>query len=162
METDLAERLRESLRSPWAAGIIAGSIGLLLSFGLRGLSIARPLGDPLPLTLSLGQLTRGLTYFPWRPILAHLIFALVLGALSFAFLLLISWDSASGDQAAKTGRIAAAINVGIVAILSVDAAVVGFWYLVAGLVSVVITGFAARFSAFLWRRRDRIERTTDS
>jgi hypothetical protein len=116
--------------------------------------VARPLGDPMPLMLSISQVTRGLTYFPWRPILVHLIFAVMLGVLSFFVLVLLNRDSANTDKAAKTARIAAVINVGIVAIFAVDAVVVGFYYLISGLVSVVITGYAARFAAYLWRRRD--------
>ena len=106
---------------------------------------------PLPLTLSIGQLPRGFTYFSWWPLLAHLLFALLLGVLSFAFPLILSRGPTSGNQAAMTGRIAAAINIGAVAILSVDSVLVGIWLLVAGLVSFMITSCSARAAAFLWR-----------
>jgi hypothetical protein len=154
METNLSGRLRKSFSGPWPAGIISGTIGLILSFSLRGLTVARPLGDPMPLMLSISQIPRGLTYFPWRPILVHFLFAVMLGVLSFFVLVLINRDSANTDGAAKVGRIAAVINVGVVAIIAVDAVVVGFWYLISGLVSVVLTGYAARLAAILWRRRD--------
>jgi len=144
-----------SLSGPWPAGIISGAIGLFLSFSLRGLTVARPLGDPLPLMLSISQITRGLTYFPWRPILVHILFALMLGVLSFFVLVLLNRDSANTDKAAKTARIAAVINVGFVAIFAVDAMVVGFWYLISGLVSIVITSYAARLAAIFWLRRNR-------
>ena len=136
-------------------------MGLILSFGLKGLTVARPLGDPMPLMLSISQVTRGLTYFPWRPILVHLIFAVMLGVLSFVVLALLNRDSANTGKAAKTARIAAVINVGIVAIFAVDAVVVGFYYLISGLVSVVITGYAARLTAILWLRRNRRPQTAD-
>ena len=154
METDLSGRLRKSFSGPWSAGILSGAIGLILSFSLRGLTVARPLGDPMPLMLSISQVTRGLTYFPWRPLLVHFLFAVMLGVLSFFVLLLLNRNSANSDKAAKTARIAAVINVGFVAIFAVDAVVVGFWYLISGLVSIVITGYAARFAASLWRRRE--------
>ncbi len=123
--------------------------------------MARPLGDPLPLMLSISQVTRGLTYFPWRPILVHLLFAVMLGVLSFFVLALLNRNSANTDAAAKAGRIAAVINVGFVAIFAVDAVVVGFWYLISGRVSVVITGYAARVAALLWRRHKARPRTTN-
>ena len=49
---------------------------------------------------------------------------------------------------------AAIINVGLVALLSVDAIIVGFWYLLAGLLSVLVSGLAASliFSRWLGRR----------
>jgi hypothetical protein len=105
--------------------------------------------------LSISQVTRGLTYFPWRPILVHFLFAVMLGVLSFFVSLLLNRDSANSDTAAKTARIAAVINVGFVAIFAVDAMVVGFWFLISGLISVVITGYAARLAAILWLRRNR-------
>jgi hypothetical protein len=115
----------------------------------------------MPLMLSISQVTRGLTYFPWRPILVHLLFAVMLGVLSFFVLVLINRDSANTDTAAKVGRIAAVINVGVVAIFAVDAMVVGFWYLISSLASVVLTGYAARFAALLWHRRNKRPRTAD-
>jgi hypothetical protein len=145
--------LRRSVNGVWAAGIIAGVIGLVISFSLRDLAPARPLGDPLPLTLSIAQITKGFTYFPWRPLILHLIFALFLGILSFTILWIISREQSGPDQAAKAGRIASGINLLVVATLAVDAVVVGIYYLIAGLVSIIITGSIARLAAALWARK---------
>lgn len=136
----------------WAAGVISGVLGLIISFSLRDLSPARPLGDPLPLTLSIAQITRGFTYFPWRPLILHLIFALFLGILSFTILWIIYREQTGPGQATMAGRIAAGINLIVVATLAVDAVVVGFYYLIAGLVSIIITGSVARLAAALWAR----------
>lgn len=51
-----------------------------------------------------------------------------------------------------SGRIASIINVGIVALLAVDAVIVGFWYVIAGAISVLITGFTAGLLASRWPR----------
>jgi hypothetical protein len=140
-------------RLPLAAGIIAGVLGLLISFGLRGIMPARPVGDPLPLMLAVTGLTRGFLYLPWRPALFHLIFAAFLGTLTVAVLNTAQRGRSSRRDAAFAGRIAAIINVGVVAILSVDAVIVGFWYLMSGLVSILISGFVAgRVAGWLKRR----------
>lgn len=60
-------RRRSRIDTVLISGLAAGLAGLVISFGLKGLVPARPLGDPLPLILSATQLTRGLLYFPWRP-----------------------------------------------------------------------------------------------
>jgi hypothetical protein len=65
---------------------------------------------------------------------------------------IFSRKAAGPDQAAKAGRIAAGINLLVVATLAVDAVVVGVYYLIAGLVSIVITGSSARLAAALWAR----------
>ena len=150
-------RLRRGDRDPWIGGVAAGFAGLAISFGLRGLSLARPLGDPLPLILSVTQLTRGFTYFPWRPLIAHLIFAISLGILSSVMLWIIARNDAGPDQAAKAGRIASGINLIVVAALAVDAPIVGFWYLIAGAASLIITGVSARYTAVLFKRM-KVER----
>jgi hypothetical protein len=151
-------RALSGLGGVWAAGVISGVLGLVISFSLRDLAPARPLGDPLPLTLSIAQVTRGFIYFPWRPLIVHLVFALLLGILSFTILWTISREESGPDQAAKAGRIAAGINLIVVAALAVDAAVVGFYYLIAGLASIIITGSSARLAAALWaRKRKRLK-----
>jgi hypothetical protein len=158
MESRLWKGLRNLARAlsglggVWAAGLISGVLGLVISFSLRDLMPARPLGDPLPLTLSIAQVTRGFTYFPWRPLILHLIFALFLGILSFVTLWIIYREAIEPDQAARAGRIAAGINLIVVATLAVDAVVVGVYYLIAGLVSIIITGSSARLAAALWAR----------
>jgi hypothetical protein len=158
MESRTWKSLRRSVNGVWAAGIIAGVIGLVVSFSLRDLAPARPLGDPLPLMLSVTQITRGFTYFPWRPLILHLIFALFLGILSFATLWIIYRKAIEPDQAAKAGRIAAGINLIVVATLAVDAVVVGVYYLIASLASIIITVSSARMAAALWtRKRKRLK-----
>lgn len=148
-----AFRVRLGDRLPLAAGIVAGAIGLLISFGLRGIMPARPVGDPLPLMLAVTGLTRGFLYLPWRPALFHLIFAAFLGIMTVAVLKAAQRGRPSHRSATFAGRIAAIINVGVVAILSVDAVIVGFWYLMSGLVSILITGFVAgRVAGWLKRR----------
>jgi hypothetical protein len=130
----------------------AGLIGLIISFALKGLVPTRPLGDPLPLVLSATQLTRGFLYFPWRPLVFHLLFLLFLALLTVIILRLISQRLPDKGEAARAGRIAALINVGIVALLAIDAFMVGFWYLASGLVSFLLTGFAAGLIANRWRQ----------
>ena len=73
-------------KSPLLAGIITGFAGLAVSFGLKGANLGRHVGDPVPLMLSVTQVTDGFTYFPWRPPLTHLIFAVLLGILAFVVL----------------------------------------------------------------------------
>ncbi len=43
-------------------------------------------------------------------------------------------------------------SLGIVALLAVDAVIVGFWYVIAGAISVLITGFTAGLLASRWPR----------
>jgi hypothetical protein len=141
-------RLRE--RRPLLAGILAGLIGLVFSFAFKGVIPARPLGDPLPLMLSATSLTRGLLYFQWRAPLFHLIFALALALLAVVALRVLTGRRPGRAEAGFAGRIAAAFNVGVVALLAIDALIVGLWYLMAGVVSVLITGYAAGLLATLW------------
>ena len=135
------------------AGLSAGLIGLVISFGLKGLIPARPLGDPLPLILSVTQLTRGFLYFQWRPPLFHLLFALFLGLLAVAILRLVARQAPDRENAVRAGRIAALINLAVVALLAIDALMVGFWYLTAGVVTILLTGFAAGLIASRWPRK---------
>lgn len=151
------------------AGMAAGGIGLVLSFAFRGAIPGRALGDPLPLALSVTGITTGFTYFNWRAPLYHALFAALLGLLATAAVLLLNRDAPSGRrdplesglvrQASQMGRragqIAAGINVGIVALLQVDALVVGLWYLMAGAASLMISSFIAGRAAGLWQRHGR-------
>lgn len=130
----------------------AGSIDLLISFALADLSPARPLGDPVPLVLSAMQLTRGLLYFPWRPVVLHLIFVLFLALTAAVILRLAVKRAPDKDEATRAGRSAAFINVGVVAIVNVDAFMVDFWYLAAGGVSLLLTGFIASLFAHVWHK----------
>ena len=152
MESNYSNGLRNLRARIWATGLAAGGLGLTVSFSLRDLAPARPLGDPLPVMLSVTQLTRGFTYFPWRPLIVHLIFAVGLGILSFVLLWIFTREESGPDQAAKVGRIASAINLVVVAALAVDAPVVGFWYLIAGVVSLIITGLSAKYAAVVYER----------
>jgi hypothetical protein len=143
-------------RGALLAGVIAGLAGLLLSYGLKGANLGRPLGDPMPLMLAVTQVTGGFIYFPWRPALYHLAFAVLLGVIGNLALWLIGKGMLTSSQATQAGRIAALINVLIVAVLAVDAVVVGFWYLVSGLASVFISGLAAglTYSTYaMWQKR---------
>lgn len=125
------------------AGILAGILGLAISYALKGLIPARPLGDPLPMMLAVTHLTRGFAYLPWQPALLHLLFAAFLGLLAVAVSRLASGTIPTGKQARYAGRIAALINVAVVAVLAIDAIIVGFWYLISGWVSVMVSGFVA-------------------
>ena len=141
-----------SERGPLLAGIFAGLIGLIFSFAFKGVIPARPLGDPLPLMLSATSLTKGFLYFQWRAPLFHLVFALALGLLAMAVLRLLTGRLPRRAEAAFAGRIAAVVNVGLVALLAIDAIIVGVWYLMAGVASLLITGYAAGLAATLWSR----------
>ena len=123
--------------------LVTGLVGLVVSFGLKGLVPARPLGDPLPLMLSVTQLPRGFLYFQWRPPLLHPLFAIVLGLLAVVTLRLVTQQMPIREQAVRAGRIAALVNVGVVALMAVDALMVGFWYLASGVVTILLTGFVA-------------------
>lgn len=144
-----APRKLVSAGTPLLAGILSGGIGLAISFGLRGSNLGRPLGDPTPLMVAVTQITNGFTYFPWRPALYHLIFAVLLGVLSLALLAILKKGNVSRKEAVQAGRIAALINVLFVAATEVDAVVVGFWYLVSGLASILISGLVAGLVAGL-------------
>ena len=136
-------RRRSRIDTVLISGLAGGLVGLVISFGLKGLVPARPLGDPLPLILSVTQLTREFLYFPWRPPLLHLLFSIFLGLLAVVTLRLITQRMPIRPQAVRAGRIAALVNVGVVALMTKDALMVGFWYLVAGVVTILLTGFVA-------------------
>ena len=136
-------RSRLARREPLLAGILAGVFGLAVSYALKGLVPARPLGDPLPLMLALTQIPRGFAYLPWQPALLHLLFAAFLGLLAVVVSRLVGGAFPARKQARYAGRIAALINVAVVAVLAVDAIIVGFWYLISGWVSIMLSGFVA-------------------
>ena len=145
-------RRRFNLGDSLLAGVMAGGIGLLLSFIMKGLIPARPLGDPLPLILAVTSVPRGFTYFQWRPPLLHLLFAVFLGFVALLVLRAILRRPPTRHEATRAGRIAALLGVVVVALLAVDALIVGIWYLIAGAVSILVTGFTAGFLASRWPR----------
>ena len=145
-------RRQLGVNGPLLAGFLAGGIGLAISYALKGLVPARPLGDPIPLILAATSIPRGFTYFPWRSPLFHLLFAIFLGILTLLILRAILQRTPVSQEATRASRIAALINVGIVALLAVDAVVVGFWYAIAGATSILVTGFTAGFLASRWPR----------
>ena len=148
--SDLSQRLEE--RGPLVAGLFAGGIGLVISFALKGIVPARPLGDPVPLMLAASAIPRGFTYFPWKPALFHLIFAVALGLLAVIILRFVSSSPVARRDAISAGRIAAVVNIVAVAILAVDAFIVALWYFIAGAASFLITGYAAGLLTAIWRR----------
>ncbi len=146
-------------QSPLLAGIITGFAGLAVSFGLKGANLGRPIGDPVPLMLSVTQVTDGFTYFPWRPALYHLVFAVLLGVLAVVTLVILGKGNVTRTGAIRAARIAALMNVLFVAVLRVDAIVVGFWYLVSGLASVLISGLVAGLAASWLAKRQEDSRS---
>ena len=56
------------------------------------------------------------------------------------------------DEYAASGRIAAVVNIVVVAIFAVDAFIVALWYFIAGAASFLITGYAAGLLIVIWRR----------
>jgi hypothetical protein len=134
------------------AGATAGLVGLIISFAGRGTIPGRVLGDPLPMALAVGRVAQGFAYFDWRSPLFHALFASFLGVLAAVVVWFSSRHHFTGERARLAGRIAAAINVGVVAILQVDALVVGFWYLMAGAMSFFLTSFVAGRIADAWQR----------
>jgi hypothetical protein len=73
-----------------------------------------------------------------------------LGLLVVAILRLITRQPPARGNATRAGRIAALINVAVVALLAVDALMVGFWYLIAGPVTILLTGLSAGLIATRW------------
>lgn len=138
-------------RGSQIAGLTAGGIGLVISFALKGIVPARPLGDPVPLMLAATAVPRGFTYFPWQPALFHLLFAVVLGLLAAVIMRVVMPRPITRREATIAGRIAAVVNIAVVAILVVDAFIVAIWYLIAGAASFLITGYAAGLLTVIWR-----------
>jgi hypothetical protein len=145
----LSQQLEE--RGSLIAGLTTGGIGLVISFALKGIVPARPLGDPVPLMLAASAIPRGFTYFPWRPALFHLLFAVALGLLATVIMWVVKGRPVTRREATIAGRIAAVVNIAVVAILAVDAFIVAIWYLIAGAASILITGYAAGLLAAIWR-----------
>ena len=135
-------------------GLITGLVGLLFSFAGRPLNLGRELGDPLPVVLSLSQALRGgLLYLNWRGVVWHLLFILFLVLLAAGILhLRLPKSQRQQISLGKVVRFAAVLNVLAVALTEVDAVVVGFWYLMAGFVSVFLAGVLAEGVAKLMNR----------
>ena len=126
------------------AGLLAGGIGLVVSFAGRGIILGRVLGDPLPLVLAPTQLMRTRLYFNWQAPLWHFLFAVGLGALSVVLLKFLPGKRPFPFNAPLiTARIAAAINILVVVLLQVDAVVVALYYAIAGFISISISSFVA-------------------
>ena len=126
-------------------GIIAGFIGLIVSFAGRPFNLGRELADPLPVVLSFSQALRGsLIYLNWRGVIWHLLFILfvilLVTGISRLWLPMAQWLEFKLGSAA---RLAVMLNIIVVAFTEVDAIVVGFWYLMAGFVSVFVAGALA-------------------
>lgn len=126
-------------------GLIAGFIGLIVSFAGQGLNLGRELGDPLPVVLGFSQALRGgLLYLNWRGVGWHLLFLLFLVVLNAGILRLWlpkdRWHQIRFNSAV---RIAAVLNVAAVALTEIDAVVVLVWYLLAGFISVYMAGILA-------------------
>ena len=125
------------------AGMIAGMIGIIISFTGRGLVPGRDLGDPLPLVLTIQHMFRGsFLYLNWRGLVWPLLFFGFIALLTTILLYFLGsnqgWEV---DDARGAARLATGIIVGVVAITEVDAVIVAFWYLLAGFVAILITGF---------------------
>ncbi|HIP72198.1 MAG TPA: hypothetical protein EYH05_12470 [Anaerolineae bacterium] len=146
-------RVRDRLDEANVAGIITAVLGLIISFAGRGIIPGRELGDPIVLTLSASQLIQGrFFYFNWRGLAFHLLFVVFLGGLAVVVLWLLSGRQPVGPAAAvRAGRLAAIVNVTAVALTEVDAFIVGFWYVAAGLISAYITGFVAGQITRRWK-----------
>ncbi|MCP5100863.1 MAG: hypothetical protein GY943_35375 [Chloroflexi bacterium] len=129
-------------------GIGVGAVGLLFSFLGKEIIPGRAWGDPMPVVLSIAQLTRGFLYWNWQSPLIHLLFLLGLAILT---VWVLRFRGHRGERlvmyASRAGQITAVINVLIIALLQTDAVVVGAYYLMSGLVAVWVTGEMARFLA---------------
>ena len=145
--------VKDRLDETNVAGIITAVIGLIISFAGRGIIPGRELGDPIVLTLSASQLIQGsFLYFNWRGLVYHLLFVMLLGVLAVVVLWLLSGRQPVDPAAAvRAGRLAAIVNVTAVALTEVDALIVGFWYVAAGLMSAYITGLVAGQIARRWK-----------
>lgn len=136
----------------WIGGI-TGLVGLALSFLGRGIIPGRVLGDPLPLVLSVAQLIRGPLYWNWQAPLIHILFLAILAGLAVSGVYLVRREKGGEWMlAVEVARVTAVINVGVVALMEIDAIVVGFYYIIGGLVSVWITGTVARWMAHQMKR----------
>ncbi len=139
-------------------GLLVGAVGLLFSFLLRDEITGRRLGDSLPLGLAIGQVLRGFLYFNWRSILVHVGFLLgLIGAVTAVFHINIrqqmTRQQLTVEQVQRNAQTAVIINLVGVAIFEVDAFIVGFWYLISGLLSYMFSRFIAEKIAKWWLRQ---------
>ena len=152
----MGQRLSQ-LNSPVVkVGIAAGFVGVLISMLGRGLNPGRVLADPLPVVLSVAQITRGLLYWNWQGVLVHVLFYLFLPVLSVAGIYF--WHNEKLDfivQAFDAGRLTAVINVVVVALQQIDAFTVAVYYLFGGFLMVWISGISAKWLAKKIENRDR-------
>lgn len=135
-------------------GIIVGFVGLLISFAGRPFNLGRELGDPLPVVLSLSQALRGSLIYPnWGGVLWHLLFILFLVLLIAGIVRLRLLPAQRlAVRLGAAARLAIIINVAVVAFTEVDAIVVGFWYVMAGFVSLFLAGALAEGVAKIMNR----------
>lgn len=103
------------------------------------------------MALAVSRVTQGFTYFDWRSPLFHALFASFLGALAAAMTWATNRDLFTSERARLTGRLASFINIGVVALLQVDAPVVAIWYLMAGAMSFFLTSVVAARMSDLWQ-----------
>ncbi|WP_420630574.1 hypothetical protein [Candidatus Leptofilum sp.] len=126
-------------------GLLVGLLGLPISFLGRDYNLGRELADPLPVVLGVSQAVRGgFLYLNWRGIVWHLAFIVFLLVLLVGIIRLrlpkTRWAELDYRAAAQ---VAVVLNVGLVALLEIDAFVVALWYSMAGLVSVLLTRLLA-------------------
>jgi hypothetical protein len=151
----LCEHVSEST----GVGVGVGVIGIALSFLGKHIVPGRAWGDPMPVILSIAQLTRGFLYWNWRSPLIHLLFLLGLA-------LLVVWvmrlRGNHGDvlvlNVIRAGRLTAVINVLIIAVLETDAVIVGTYYLISGVIASWVTG---EIAGFLAKQTESVEPTTE-
>ncbi|WP_420643490.1 hypothetical protein [Candidatus Leptofilum sp.] len=126
-------------------GLIVGILGLPISFLGQDYNLGRELADPLPVVLGVSQAMRdGFLYLNWRGIAWHLFFVIFLIFLLVGIVRLrfarTEWAMFDYRAAAQ---VAVVLNVGVVALLAVDAFVVALWYGMAGLLSVLLARLLA-------------------
>lgn len=134
------------------AGLIVGVAGLVVTFLFQQVIPGRPLNDPLPLPLAFQQILSGLLYFDWQSPVRHLLFALVLGGAAATVVCIMYVDDGSVSDAGRAGRLAAFINVGIIAALNVDAFIVLIFYAIGGIITMYVTARTAEWSYILLSR----------
>ena len=127
------------------AGVITGLIGMAISFGGRGVIPGRFLGDPVPLMLTAQSILRGnFLYLNWRHWLWPLLFFSSIALLAVFVLRYFKTDPAEiEDDARRAAQLAAGLNVGVVALMEVDAMMVAVWYLMTGFIAVSLASFVA-------------------
>lgn len=135
-------------------GLLLGLVGLIFSFSGRSFNLGRELADPLPVALTLSQALRGgFLYLNWRGVAWHLLFILLLVFLAVGISRFWLPNGQREEiKMATVVRLAAALNIAVVAMTEVDAIVVGFWYAMAGYVSVILAGVVANQVAKIMNR----------